>query len=104
MTEPVIVPRETIEKLEVEVTSDVDPTDDAVEWSFTAPGSRPQTWTAGTWDGAYTGTKATAVSPTIGLTSSGADVELASGAWSVFLKVTDNPEIPVRDCGILVLQ
>lgn len=103
MADPLLLPRETIEKLEVEVTSDVDPTGDAVQFSFVAPGERPDTWTAGEWDGDYSGTKSTAVTPTIGFTGSGATIELAEGAWQAYIKVTDNPEVPVRDCGILVL-
>lgn len=98
------IPRETVERLETTITADADPTALAVSFAFVQGSDRPSTFTAGTWDGAYASGKATAVTPTIGTTGSGATVELAVGTWHAFVKVTDSPEVPVRSCGTIRLS
>lgn len=98
------LPRETIEKLETDITADTDPTGLTVSFAFVESGTRPSTFTAGTWDGAFTAGKATAVTPTIGLTGSAATVKLAADTiWHAYVKVADSPEIPVRACGTIKL-
>lgn len=99
----VSIPRESIEKLETDITADSDPTALVVSFAFVQGDDRPTTFTAGTWDGAYADGKATAVTPTIGTTGSTAAVKLAPGAWDVYVKVADSPEIPVRSCGTVRL-
>ena len=96
--------KESIEQMETTVTSTVDPTEDVVSWSFPLHGVRPTVWHAGTWQtatgsaGAYS---AVAVSPTVGAT--GATVVLTAGTYGVYLKITDNPEVPVRRIGPMVV-
>ena len=97
------VPRETIEAFESTVTASADPTSTPPAFAFVQGDDRPTTWHGGTWSGSYSSGKATAVTPTIGLTASGADVELAVGTWNAYVKVTDSPEIPVRACGTVRL-
>ena len=99
----VSIPRESVEKLKTVITADVDPTGDTVAFAFVQGSTRPSSFTAGTWDGSYASGQATAVTPTIGTTGSGAGIELAAGEWKAFVKVTDSPEVPVRPCGILTL-
>lgn len=96
------VPRETIEKFEVVVSSTIDPTSSAVEFAFVADG-RPSSWVAGTWDGSYASGRATAVTPTIGTTDSGATVELEPGTYAAFVRISVTPEVPVRQCGAVTL-
>lgn len=98
------IPRETVEKLETVITADTDPTGLVVSFAFVQGDDRPSTFTAGTWDGAYASGRATAVTPTIGTTGSGAGVELAAGLWYAYVKVTDSPEVPVRSCGTIRLS
>ena len=97
------IPRESVEKLETVITADADPTSDVVAFAFVQGATRPTTFTAGTWKGAYASGQATAVTPTIGTTGSGAGIELAAGEWKAYVKVTDSPEVPVRSCGLLTL-
>jgi hypothetical protein len=95
--------KESIEQMETTVTSTVDPTDDVVSWSFPVKGARPTAWTAGTWKADATGVagsfRAVSVSPTVGAT--GATVVLAAGTYDAYLKITDNPEVPVRRIGLV---
>ena len=98
------IPRETIEKLKTVITSDIDPTADVVAFAFTLVDDRPSTWTAGTWTSTWSGGRTTAVTPTIGVTGSDATVELAVGTWHAWVRVTDNPEVPVRQCGVVRLS
>ena len=100
----VSVPRESIEKFQSVITADSDPTGLTVSFAFAASGSRPVTFTAGTWTGSYTNGKATAVTPTIGFTASGASVELAAGTYIAYVKVSDSPEFPVRVCGSVTIE
>lgn len=94
------IPRESVEKLETVVSSDVDPTGDVVAFAFTTGTDRPSSWTAGSWVSAYASGEATASTPTIGATGSGAQVELtAATTYTAFVRVTDSPEVPVRTCG-----
>lgn len=98
------IPRETVEKLETVITADIDPTGDTVEFAFAINPARPTTWVAGTWTSTYASGRATATTPTIGATDSGADIELApSTTYRAFVRVTDSPEIPVRKCGAVHL-
>jgi hypothetical protein len=98
------IPRESVEKVQARVYAPADPTGDTVEFSFPAEGSRPTVWSAGSWDGSYSNGYATAVGPTVGFTDSAATVELAVGTYLVFVRVTDDPEVPVRQAGAIVIE
>lgn len=100
----VTVPRATIEKFQTTITAPEDPTGNTVSFAFVASGTAPSSFTAGTWDGTYSDGRATAVTPTVGFTSSGATVELAAGTWVAYVKVTDDPEVPVRKCGYVIIE
>jgi len=98
------IPRETVEKLETVISSDIDPTGSVVAFAFTQDNTRPTTWTAGAWTSTWSGGRATATTPTIGGATSGATVELAAGTWLAWVRVTDSPEVPVRQCGVVRLS
>lgn len=76
------------------------PTTDTVQFAFTASSqSPPVTYFAGSWEtanGAYFAI--CLVGPAGGVTT------LAVGTWTVWIKVTDTPEVPVRNVGLLVVS
>lgn len=71
----------------------VNPTGDTVQMAFPTPAVPPSNWYAATWE-----TDATASVPvylartTVG---PGGTAVLAPGMYEIWVKVTDNPEIPV---------
>lgn len=71
----------------------VNPTADVVQMAFPTPGTPPVTWYTAAWE-----TDSTASVPvylartTIG---PGGTAALAPGTYEIWVKVTDNPEIPV---------
>jgi hypothetical protein len=79
------------------------PTSDVVQFAFTAGyGVKPadEDWLTGNWDsnpvqGIYYNAKI--------LIGPGATV-LAPGTYTAWIKVTDNPQIPVKQCGTVVIQ
>jgi len=77
----------------IPVTASVNVLDDTVAWAFTDSGADPTTWTSGDWD--PDGKARILVGP-------GA-LALTKGLRDVWLKVTDNPEIPVRRVGQLTV-
>ncbi|WP_193510498.1 hypothetical protein [Cryobacterium sp. BB736] len=77
-------PRETVEFLAVTVTVDGAPVTDNVEFCVTPVGERPELWDA----------------PTVLDNRIGVMVQNQEpGNYRVWARVTDNPEIPVVDCG-----
>lgn len=77
------------------VSGDYDPTSDTVSWAFTNanafPAVSPSEWNAGSWV-TYPGDQYWA-QVLIGPANGG--VVLATGLWQAFLKITDDPEVPV---------
>jgi hypothetical protein len=80
-----------------------DPTSDTVQFAFLASQTaspQPADWVAASWstasDAAYPYTAQCLVGP-----GAGAAISLAVGSYVIWLKITDNPEIPVRQVGIL---
>lgn len=78
------------------------PTNDVVQMAFTQNGANPGTgdwhtasWTSGPGAGSYLAQ--ILVGPNGGQ-------NLATGAWSTWVKVTDNPEAPVINTGLTVIQ
>ncbi|WP_157875966.1 hypothetical protein [Peterkaempfera griseoplana] len=100
------IPAASREYVLVSVTATVeaapyDPTGDLVEFSFPGPGADPVTWVPGSWDthpvpGTSTFTARCLVGP-------GGDVTLAQGRYAVWVRITDNPEVPVRQAGLLAI-
>lgn len=79
----------------------VDPTGDTVAFAFLPAGESPTSstsFTAGSWDsGGPPYTAKCLVGP-------GGTIALPVGQYSIFLKVTDNPEIPVIQVpGVLMI-
>lgn len=78
-----------------------DPTSDSVAFAFVPPGTRPVSddWQAGSWDTNPAGTPLAQclVGPADG-------VELARGLYGVWLRITDNPEVPIAPVGTLQIN
>lgn len=72
------------------------PTGDVVQFAFTT-GANPVSgdWHTGSWDSTD--------SPYVAqcLVGPGGVVSLAVGTWIIWIKITDNPEVPVRSVGQL---
>jgi len=75
-----------------------DPSGDVVQFAFVSPGKTPTTWFAGSWD-----TSAGTYDAKILVGPSGT-VTLSKGRYDVYLRITDNPEIPVRLAGNLTIE
>ena len=78
------------------------PTQDFVQFAFTIGyGVTPVTWYPGSWDvnaiqGIWYNAKCL-----VGGTNG---VPLTPGTYTVWIKITDNPEVPVRQAGSLIVQ
>lgn len=87
-----------------EAGADVDVSALPVSFAFTAIGAEPASWTGGAWE-----TDATTDPDTyyarilVSGTGGGGGVELADGRYDVWVKVTDNPEVPARRVGRLIV-
>lgn len=79
------------------------PTGDVVEFAFTTVSGRPSTWYAGGWDGTspISGSAAYRAQVLVGPGSSGPT--LTPGQYTVFIRITDNPEQPVIPIGQLAV-
>ena len=91
----------SLEEVPVAVTPPpaVNPTGDTVQMAFLSvpPPAQPTTeqWNVATWQS--TGTPYIALC----LVGPGGTIQLASGLWYVWLKISASPEVPVKYCGIL---
>jgi hypothetical protein len=77
------------------------PTSDLVEFSFPTPGARPTVWYPGSWDPAPN--PRTNVYTAICLIGPTGTANPPIGTYQVFIRVTDNPEIPILPAGLLTL-
>jgi hypothetical protein len=77
----------------------IDPTSDVVAMAFTAVGAKPGSgdWHTGSWDTAPAGTYLAQC--LVGPGSGG--VTLSVGIYDMWVRVTDNPTIPVTQFGQL---
>lgn len=75
----------------------VDPTEDPVEFAFPAPGEDPETWIGGTWEEGTDGFLARC------LVGPGGSIELDPGRYRVWVRFTDEAEVPVKEAGTLVV-
>ena len=82
--------------------SPVNPTSDAVEFAFTAPATDPAPgdWKTGSWDGTEPRPPGSAYIAHC-LVGPGGTVELPVGRYTMWVRVTDNPEVPVIPFGLL---
>jgi hypothetical protein len=92
------IPPGSVEALQTVVTSSADLTGVAPTWGFIPTGttSDPGAFVAGSWESAYSAGKATAATPTLGVTGTGATVELDAGTWDAYVRLSNGPEAPVR--------
>lgn len=77
----------------------IDPTSDSVALAFPVEGEQPSLWNPGTWE-----TDATTIPTTYlarVLVGPNGDIELTSGLYDVWVRITDNPEVPARKAGNL---
>ena len=75
-----------------------DPTADAVAMAFQATPAAPSLFYNGAWE--TTGTAFYALC----LVGPGGVVQLSPGTWYVWVKITDAPEIPVLDAGVILVR
>jgi hypothetical protein len=78
----------------------VDPESDSVAFACVAPGVAPASgdFVAGSWE-TISGRYYARV-----LIGPGTSLELVTGLYEIFVKITDNPEIPVLDSGLLEIS
>ncbi|MFJ6540508.1 hypothetical protein ACIQMP_07670 [Streptomyces sp. NPDC091385] len=102
------IDRDSREYIQAEVTATVlgqpyNPTSDTVDFAFTGIGQRPVTWYPGGWDGTdpIPGSTAYRAQVLVGPSSTGPT--LTPGRYTVWLRITDNPEQPVIAVGQLTV-
>lgn len=79
------------------------PTGDVVQFAFPAVGVNPVTWYSGSWE-TDTDTLGTTIYVARCNVGPSGTVALSAGTYDVWVKVTDNPEVPVVKVGELVVQ
>ena len=91
------IPRGSVEYLKAIVTAD-DTLDDGVtvELSLTPIGGT-HTWLAGTWVGAEDTTRVARTSSEVTFSTA----NYPASTYKVFVRLTDNPEAPILDAGIV---
>lgn len=80
----------------------VNPTGDTVAFAFTTPPARPVSgdWKTGAWDSTQPRTPGNAYIAHC-LVGPGGTVTLPAGRYTMWVRITDNPEIPVIPFGLL---
>lgn len=109
MTTPgtLVISRLSTEYVIVPVNAVVDgvtfnPTNDPVQFAFTMGyGVTPSIWITGAWEpnpvqGVWYNAKC--------LIGPGSSTVLTAGTYTVWIKITDDPEIPVRQSGTITIQ
>lgn len=105
-----ILQRETVESVEVDIECSIDPTGDVIAFAFPPLGQRPSAWTAGAWKGTATGSggqyKATATTPTVGSLTAAvpAAIELEAGEYVIYARISADLETPVIHCGTVAVR
>lgn len=97
MTDALTLEADSLEYVRLPVSADgLDLSADPVELAFTDMRSNPQSgdWQAAVWD---EGAARILVGP-------GGDITLASGIWRIWVRVMDNPEVPVLRAGTLTVR
>lgn len=91
------IPAASKQYVRVQITSDIDPTHDVVTLAFPNPGQAPSVFYAGSWltfGGVYYAQC---------LIGPGGTVQLPAAFYDVYVKIGDNPEIPVIYSGLLAI-
>ncbi|MCI3277643.1 hypothetical protein [Streptomyces cylindrosporus] len=80
----------------------VNPTSDVVEFAFTTGIAKPASgdWKTGSWDGTEPRAPDGAYLARC-LVGPGGTVELPVGQYTMWIRITDNPEVPVIPFGLL---
>jgi len=80
----------------------VNPTGDVVEFAFTGIDAKPATgdWVLGSWDGTQPRPPGTSYIAHC-LVGPGGTIQLAAGRYQMWVRITDNPEVPVIPFGLL---
>jgi hypothetical protein len=80
----------------------VNPTSDVVQFAFKAGGANPASgdWVTGSWDGTATRGPGNAYIAQC-LVGPGGTITLGVDTYTMWIKVTDSPEIPVIPVGLL---
>jgi broad specificity phosphatase PhoE len=80
----------------------VNPTSDTVEFAFTTVTAKPASgdWKTGSWDGTQPQTPGNAYIAHC-LVGPGGTVELPAGRYTMWVRITDSPEVPVIPFGLL---
>jgi len=80
-----------------------DPTGDTVTMAFLQAGATPTSgdFKAATWETDTTSIPGTPIYRALCLVGPSGTTQLAAGVWTVWVKVTDSPEIPVLYSGLL---
>jgi hypothetical protein len=97
MSQPVTIPRGSVEYVKARVTADVTLDDTVgVAISLLPSGTSTHTWLAGEWTG-------TADTQRVARTSSAVTFDTAypGSTYSVYVKLTDSPESPILAAGTL---
>lgn len=79
----------------------VNPSSDQVTFAFIAGTTNPQAgdWKTGSWD---TDTQGDYLAQCL-IGPDGGTITLTPGAYYVWIKITDNPEVPIRNAGYLII-
>lgn len=106
---PVTLSTASLEYVRVPVSATVngaavDPTSDTVKFAFKSDGTTPVSgdFVAGSWETAVTGTVTTYLARC--LVGPSGTTTLAAGTYQIWVKVTDNPEVPIRAVDWLTIQ
>lgn len=96
---------ESKEYVPAEVIAPHDPITLPVDFAFTEDNSADDAvWHAGSWEGpATTRSDGTFLACALCLVGPGEPAELDSGTYVVHVRITDNPEIPVKRAGVLTV-
>ncbi len=81
--------------------SPVDPTSDSVTMAFAAPGVTPTSFNTASWETDTTANPDKHYARS--LIGPGTSNVLTAGRYSVYVKITDNPEIPVLPAGEIII-
>ena len=97
-TQEVIVPVSAISP-----SGPIDPSSDPLAFAFVSVGAEPGSgdWVTGTWGGQLNGMywAQCLVGPAAGVSGT----VLSIGSYAIWYKITDNPEVPVQQAGVLTI-
>lgn len=106
MAAPLVIPAGSLEYVRVPVYAEssgaqVNPTADTVQMAFLAGSQAPESgdWKSASWDTDATTTPTTYRAQC--LVGPAGTVTLTRGTYTVWVKITDSPEVPVRPVGSL---